>query len=159
MFSALKSLFKISLNKISPNVAKWLEDTLYNVAQWFLTSFQKYFNKLFPWLVGGSGVALSGFSISKVFNKAEGQFNFLSSLLHIDKLFNTINDSFLADAKLSSFCSSSFNEIMGAFGVISCINTIINTLGVLIIWALVFYIVRIFAGIALSLVSVAVTKF
>lgn len=157
--NSLKSLFKISLNRVSPKVAEWFSKTLYNVAEWFLNSFKKYFDKLFPFLAGGSGVALAGFSLKDVFDKSQDKLNFLSRLLQLDDLFDSINNSFFVDGKLSAVCDSSFTEIMGALGIISAINEIVNALGILVIWALVFYVVRIFAGIAGSLVSVAITKF
>lgn len=154
MFKILKVLFlafwdnvKVFFPNLFSKTAKWLAE---DVKGWLLPVLKVL------------GVASAG---AVTFNEwqnfldtAKGKFGFVARLLHIDDVFNSINNALLSWPTFTSICDSSFNEMAGAFGVVSAINEILNTIGVCFVFAIVMFVARWIIGGIAKVASVAFTK-
>lgn len=154
MFKTLKTLFSAfwdGLKSFFPNLfsktAKWLSQ---DVKGWLLPVLKVL------------GVGAAG---SVTFNEwqnfldtAKDKFGFVARLLQIDDVFNSINNALLSWPTFTNICDSSFNEMAGAFGLVSAINEILNTLGVCLVFAIVMLVARWITGGIAKVVSVTLTK-
>lgn len=153
----LKKVFNKLINacvsRLSPEMQKWLTDTLLRIAKWIYNSFSVFFKKWFPWLSGGSVAAYVGTSTAtNLFDTAVQKFGIIADLIQIDLLFSKI-DSYLATTSWSTSCNMSFTNFMSALGVISNINSLLNCIGLTILWAIAFWVFKCLFALSTSILS------
>lgn len=142
MFKMLKVLFLAfweGLKAFFPNLfsktAKWLSQ---DVKGWLLPVLKV--------LGVASAGAVTFTEWQNFLDQAKDKFGFVARLLQIDDVFNSINNALLSWSAFTSVCDSSFNEMAGAFGLVSAINEILNTCGICIVFALVMLLARWITG-------------
>lgn len=154
MFNSLKLLFlgfwdglKVFFPNLFSNTAKWLAE---NLKGWLLPVLKV--------LGVGAAGAVTFNEWQNFLDTAKDKFGFVARLLQIDNVFNSINNALLSWPTFTSICDSSFNEMAGAFGLVSAINEILNTIGVCIVFAIVMLVCRWLTGGIAKVASVALTK-
>lgn len=151
-----KKFFNVIVGHLSPEVQKWLSDTLFAVADWIVKSFKPFFAKWFPWLAGGSTAGYIGVSAAQnLYNDALEKFGFFARLIHLDDLFSTI-DGWLVGTAWQDSCNMTFSQVMSAFGVVGNINLLLNAIGIAILWAIAFWVIKTFSSLIPFLIALVV---
>lgn len=152
MWSGLKKIFGVGLEKISPKLKEWVQLLLTKLMDFL----EKHFNNIIKhsFAIGGAGLGIGLVTnmSNVIMDGALDKFSFFSRVLGIRSLFESVDN--ILTPYISGFCNTSFMGAFSAFGGVEAINIIINSCA----YALLFWLAVIVFKYTIGLIPLILTK-
>lgn len=142
MFNTLKVLFLAQWDILKT----WFPNLFSKTAKWLSEDIKGWLLPVLKVLGVASAGAVTFSEWQDFLDSAKDKFGFVARLLQIDDVFDSINSAFSNWPVFNQVCDSSFNEMAGAFGLVSAINEILNTIGICLVFAIVMLLARWITG-------------
>lgn len=151
MLNALKKIFAVSLQGLSPSLKEWFQVCLTKLMDFL----EKHFNNIVKHLFGiggaGLGIGLALNLTDTIVDGATEKFSFFSRVLGLSSLFSKLSQTL---TPYMTHWDCSFIQAFSAFGGVSAVNTIINSCA----YALVFWLCVIAFKWVIGLIPVILRK-
>lgn len=149
-------IFSIALSKLSPKVQEWLLKQLTRLMDFLEKHFNNIVRHLFG--IGGAGLAVGELAniADTIYNGCSDKFSWFTNLLALPAIFESLNDTLTPYMQPTWNCN--FLQFFSAFGGITAINTIVDSIAYAFLFWLGITIFKYTIGLIPLIIRLVATK-